>query len=144
VTESGGDPGPISVPALAPADAELVERARSVMRRRFRPGYHHVAAALRTTTGQVFEGIHLEATVGRIAVCAEAIALGSAALAGDTDVDLIVAVDRNGNVVSPCGMCREMLLDFAPRARVIIPETGGETIVAAEALLPSKYRRRHD
>jgi cytidine deaminase len=132
------------VPALQPPDAELVERARAVMRRCFRPGYHHVAAALRTTAGQVFEGIHLEATVGRIAVCAEAIALGSAALAGDTDVDLIVAVDRNGNVVSPCGMCREMLLDFAPGARVIVPGTGGETIVAAETLLPSKYRRRHD
>ena len=137
---SHGEPGA----TLEPADAELVERARALMRRRYRPGYHHVASALRTTTGQVFEGVHLEASVGRIAVCAEAIALGSAALAGDTDVDLIVAVDRNGNVVSPCGMCREMILDFAPSARFVVPSPGGETVVAAEALLPSKYRRRRN
>lgn len=133
-----------ATPTLDPTDAELIERARAVMRRLFRPGYHHVASALRTTTGQVFEGIHLEASVGRIAVCAEAIALGSAALAGDTDIDLIVAVDRDGKVVSPCGMCREMLLDFAPAARVVIPSPGGETVVSAESLLPSKYRRRHN
>lgn len=114
------------------------------MRRCFRPGYHHVAAALRTTSRTIFEGVHLEATVGRIAVCAEAIAVGSAALAGDTDIDLIVAVDRNGNVLAPCGMCREMVLDFAPGARVIIPSPEGEAVVSAESLLPSKYRRRHD
>lgn len=135
---------PQPAPSLGPADAELVERARTVMRRTFRPGYHHVASALRTTSGQVFEGVHLEASVGRIAVCAEAIAVGMAALAGDTEIDVIVAVDRNGNVISPCGMCREMILDFAPGARVIIPLPDAEGVVAAESLLPSKYRRRHD
>jgi cytidine deaminase len=48
---------------------------------------------MRTRSGRVFTGVHLEANVGRIAACAEAVAPGRAATeAGDTDVDTVVAV----------------------------------------------------
>ena len=76
--------------------------------------------------------MHLEATVGRIALCAEAVALGRAATeAGDTEVDTIVAVyhpgpdaaDQTARVVAPCGMCRELIADYAPNARVLVPAT---------------------
>ena len=88
--------------------------------------------------------VNLDATVGRAAICAEAVALGEAVMAGDT-VDLVVAVrqprpDEAGGpqVVSPCGLCRELLLDYAPEAEVIVP---GQGRVALRSLLPSPYRR---
>ena len=62
--------------------------------------YHHIGAALQTKSGQVFSAVHIEATVGRIAVCAEAVAIGMAATAGDTEIEMIVAVNRVGQVVS--------------------------------------------
>jgi cytidine deaminase len=72
---------------LTPQDHALVERARAVIRDRYREGWHCVGAALRTQHGLVFTGVHLEANVGRIAVCAEAVALGRAATeAGDTQI----------------------------------------------------------
>jgi cytidine deaminase len=63
--------------ALQSPDLELIEAARSIIRERFKPNFHHVGAALRTQSGQIFAAVHLEANVGRIAVCAEAIALGN-------------------------------------------------------------------
>lgn len=129
---------------IQPDDEKLLDLARELARTRFRQDAHHVFAAIRTTSGAIFPGVHLEATVGRIAVCAEAVALGNAAVAGDTAVETVVAVNRNGDVVSPCGMCRELILDYAPNAEVIIFEPPGLERVALTSLLPNKYRRLHD
>lgn len=91
----------------------------------------------------MFSAVHLEATVGRIAVCAEAVALGMAAAAGDTDVAMIVAVNQAGAVVAPCGMCRELISDYAPDALVIVPGSHPDrpTVAPIGQLLPNKYRR---
>ncbi|MCU0805407.1 MAG: hypothetical protein MUF79_10020 [Burkholderiales bacterium] len=125
-----------------PSDAEsLIEAARAMLASRRRSGRHYVGAALRTGAGRVFSAVNLGATVGRASVCAEAIALGMAAAAGDTDVDLVVAVNERGAVVSPCGLCRENLSDFAPAARVIVPEGEGVAVVPIAALLPNKFAK---
>jgi cytidine deaminase len=129
---------------LALRHYELIEAARAILRVRFKQGYHEVGAALRTKSGRVFSAVHVEAYVGRIAVCAEGIAIGMAAAAGDTDIESIVAVDRHGNAASPCGMCRELISDYAPEALVIVSsEADGQPVaVKVGELLPSKYRRR--
>ena len=62
-----------------------------------------------------------------------------AAVDGDSDIEIIVAVDRLGNVISPCGMCRELISDYAPDAGVIVPSGQGEAIVPIAELLPIKY-----
>jgi cytidine deaminase len=120
------------------SDKELIEEARCIIFKRFKEDYHHVGAALRTKSGKIFSAVHLEAYVGRVAVCAEAIAIGMAAAEGDTEIEIIVAVDRQGKVVSPCGMCRELISDYAPSCRVIITENESTTIYE---LLPRKYQR---
>ncbi len=118
---------------------ELINVASQLIAARFKPNYHHIGAALQTKSGQVFCAVHIEATVGRIAVCAEAVAIGMAATAGDTEIEMIVAVNRVGQVVSPCGMCRELIADYAPDARVIVPGEAGPMLVAIGDLLPNKY-----
>ena len=123
--------------SISEADQELVEAARAIIKARFKQDWHHVGAALRTRSGRVFSAVHLEANVGRIAVCAEAVALGMAAAAGDTDVETCVAVNELGEVVSPCGMCRELLSDYAPACHVILSET---RVVPVSELLPDKYK----
>jgi cytidine deaminase len=122
---------------------ELIEAARAILRLRFKQGYHEVGAALRTKRGRVFSAVHLEAYVGRIAICAEGIAIGMAEAAGDTDVEAIVAVDRHGNVASPCGMCRELISDYSPEALVSVPSAadGQPVAVRVGELLPRKFRR---
>ncbi len=134
---------------LAAEDRALVDIARALIRERYIENRHHIAAALRTKSGKIHSGIHLDTYVGRASVCAEAVAVGTAMAAGDRDIAAIVSVrhprPRDSNqdiqVVSPCGICREMLADFAPDCRVIVPKDGGLVAVAPAALLPNKYFR---
>lgn len=117
---------------------QLIESARAIIAARFKQDYHHIGCALRTRSGQVFSAVHLEANVGRIAVCAEAVAIGMAAAAGDTEIETIVAVDPKGNIVSPCGMCRELISDYSADCSVILSEN---VAVPVLELLPHKYAR---
>ena len=98
----------------------------------------------------IYTGVNLDAYLGRMAVCAEAVALGRAVTeAGETGIDAIVAVrhpepsepDQAIVVVSPCGSCRELIWDYDRKARVIVPTTEGPAIAAIDELLPNKYRR---
>lgn len=122
-------------------DSDLIETARTLIRARFIEGKHHIGAALRTKGRGIYSGVHLEATVGRIAVCAEAVAMGAAATHGDTEIDTIVAVNELGAIVSPCGMCRELISDYSRDATVIVASPPGFRKVPVLALLPDKYNR---
>lgn len=134
---------------LTDKDHELVESAMEAIRRGYRKGWHHIGAALRSEDGKVFTSIHMEANVGRIAVCAEPIALANAVMAGKEKFDTIVAVQhpkpekgRNDfRVVSPCGMCREIMTDYDPGVKVIIEEEGKLRKVLMADLLPYKFSR---
>ena len=113
--------------------------------RHYRPFWHTVAAALRGQDGRVWTGVHLGATVGRLSICAEAVAFGRAVLEGDGTIATAVAVrhpkpDEDGElaVVPPCGACRELFLDYSPEALVILP---GLVKLPVRALLPLPYRR---
>ena len=43
--------------------------------------------------------------------------------------------------MSPCGACRELIFDYDPKARVIVPNGEAPGVVAIADLLPNKYRR---
>jgi cytidine deaminase len=138
---------------LSKADRELIEAARMAIEARYRNDWQEVGAAMRTRDGRVVTGVNLDAYLGRMAVCAEAVALGRAITdLGEGGIDTIVAVrhpkpsesDRNVAVVSPCGSCRELIWDSDRNARVIVPGKNGPTIASIEELLPNKYRRERN
>jgi cytidine deaminase len=131
-------------PPLAEADRVLVDAARRIIALRRKPEWHSVGCALRTRSGRVFTSVHVGAYVGRIDVCAEAIAIGMGAAEGDTDIETIVAVNKEGHVVAPCGMCRELIADYGPGANVIVPGPEGDHVVPIATLLPNKYTRHDD
>jgi len=139
----------MSTDELTAEDHALIETARAVIRARYIENRHHIAAVLRTRSGKVHTGLHLDTYVGRASVCAEAVAVGTAMAAGDRDIVAIVSVrhprpseaNQTIQVVSPCGICREMLTDFAPDCRVIVPKDGSLIRVGPRDLLPNKYFR---
>ncbi len=120
-------------------DLQLIEAARSIIALRSKPEAHEVGAALRTRSGKLFAAVNVKANVGRVSICAEAVAIGMAASAGDTDIERIVAVDQKGRIISPCGMCREMISDYAPQAEVIVSGGDGMEILKVADLLPHKF-----
>lgn len=127
---------------------ELIERARTLLKSRYCKTGHHsvVAAALMTKSGQVFVALNAGTTQPSIATCAEIIAIGMAfTVDPNMEVDMIVAVrDPEAYVISPCGKCREYIVDYGPNARVIVPadNADGFDIVSAVDLIPNKYKKR--
>ena len=135
---------------LSKKDQELIEAARAAIKSRYRDEWQEVGAALRTRDGRVMTGVNIDAYLGRMAVCAEAVAIGRLITeVGDVGIETIVAVrhpeprekDQTIAVVSPCGSCRELIHDYAPNARVIVPNGKTPTAVSIGALLPNKYSR---
>jgi cytidine deaminase len=135
---------------LSDPDQDLIAAATDAIKRRYRNDWQEVGAALRTRDGRVYTGVNLDAYLGRMAVCAEAVALGRAVTeTGERGIDMIVAVRHAGPtepeqviaVVSPCGSCRELIWDYDRHARVIVPGPSGPTIAAIGDLLPNKYSR---
>jgi len=135
---------------LSKADKELIAAAAAAIKRRYRDDWQEVGSALRTRSGKIFTGVNLDAYLGRMAVCAEAVALGHAVVdLGDTGIETIVAVrhpapgekDQTVAVVSPCGACRELIFDYDPNAHVIVPNGKSPAVVPIGDLLPNKYNR---
>ena len=135
---------------LTEADQALIAAARNMITRLYQENRHHIGAAVRTKSGRIHTAVHLDTYVGRASVCAEAVAIGKAISEGDHEIECIVSVrhprpretNREIQVVSPCGICREMLNDFARDCTVIIPADGGLARVPVAELLPNKYNRK--
>lgn len=118
----------------------LIDAATEVLRKNFDPVKHSVGAAVLCASGQIYTGVSLESS--GYGVCAEPIALGAALSNGDRRILAVVAVCNRGSgytVLSPCGNCRQMLLDYAPEADVIYKDLNGVATRKAKELLPGAY-----
>ncbi len=132
---------------LGPGDEELIKVA-SLARQRAHAPYskYRVGAAIRTARNKVHAGANVENASYGLTVCAERTAVFAAVNAGDTKLDTIAIVIDGDRLPSPCGACRQVLAEFAPRMRVVLATTGGlrrETTLAdllPDAFLPEDLR----
>ncbi len=105
-------------------DAEVLRHAIDASDRLYVKGVQEVGAAVRTSKGKIFSGIHFETSTGFATVCGEIAAICCMVSAGHRDLATIAAVwrDQGGNhfLLPPCGRCREVISDFNPDAWVIV------------------------
>jgi cytidine deaminase len=80
-----------------------------------------------TADGSVFTGCNVENASYGLTVCAERVAVMTAIAAGAKDIVKIAVVTSNSPPLAPCGACRQVLVEFAPRAEVLSISTKGET-----------------
>lgn len=114
----------------------LIEMAKNLIAKRFKEGHHHTVSALRTRAGKMYVGIQVKSRMPKATICAEAAAIASAACEGDVDIESIVVINRYGRIIPPCGVCRELILEYSPDAEVIVPGSSGGKPMAIEKLLP--------
>lgn len=124
---------------------ELLAAAEAALERAFRAQQHTVGCAVQAGSGKIYGGVNIKAC--GYGPCAEPIALGAAFTAGEHAITGIVAVRRKERgdgyrIVSPCGNCRQLLVDYAPEALVIYAEHGEMKSARAVDLLPGYYRTR--
>lgn len=102
-------------------------------------GIHTVGAAVLAADRRMVAGVNLYHFTG--GPCAELVALGAARAAGVREILAIVAVGSGGRgVLAPCGRDRQVLLDYHPGCRVLVPTDHGTRSVLVGDLLPGSYR----
>ena len=72
-----------------------------------------VAAAVESVSGNIYVGVCID-TACTLGVCAERNAMFHMITNGENDIRRVIAVDRNGKVIPPCGACREFMTQLMP------------------------------
>ena len=122
----------------------LIEQACAAANLAYIPYSNYpVGAALLSTDGTVYTGCNVENASFPVTICAERVALVKAVSEGVREFSAIAVVTRNAG--SPCGMCRQMMYEFAPQLRVIIADMDGNVVFddALAKLLPLGFSPNH-
>ncbi|MEM6971852.1 MAG: cytidine deaminase [Pseudomonadota bacterium] len=122
---------------------DALAAARALITARASEGRHHVAATLITTSGRAHTAVNTDSILGRAAICAEAVALGMACAAeSGAEIAFAVAVNRRLEIIPPCGLCRELMLDYSSDALIAVADdsAAGFRAVPLAELMPSAYK----
>ncbi|MCL6524602.1 MAG: cytidine deaminase [Thermoflavifilum sp.] len=146
--------------ALTPADRHLLQKARETTRKAYAPySFFQVGAAILLQNGQVICGANQENASFPAGICAERVALSAASALYPGIIIQALAVsylpvsketgmplsEKANHPISPCGICRQSLLEYEQRQdhpiRIILGGMRGEIIVipTATSLLPFSF-----
>ena len=82
-----------------------------------------VGAALLTKRGEIIGGANVESASYGLTCCAERIALFKALTEGKKDFVAVAVVAHWDGGPMPCGACRQLLAEYAPKAKVFIADS---------------------
>ncbi len=100
-----------------------------------------VGAALLAKSGRVYTGCNVENASYGLSICAERTAVFKAVSEGERDFEAIAVVTEKG--VTPCGACRQVLLEFGDDIQVIVANGAGEyRIFGLQELLPEAFNSK--
>ena len=137
---------------LRKEDAELLAKARAVTKQAYAPySNFFVGAVARLNNGQAVSGTNQENASYPVGICAERVLLGNAAtLYPGVSIDtLAISYDskevQSDHPISPCGMCRQALLEYETRTekpiRLILAGQKGKIYIVntVKFLLPFAF-----
>ena len=101
-----------------------------------------VGAALLAKSGRVYTGCNVENASYGLSICAERVAVFKAISEGERDFEALAVVTEKG--VTPCGACRQVLIEFGEDIQVIVANGAGEyRIFGLRELLPEAFTPKH-
>lgn len=118
----------------------LVARAVEAAGHAYAPYSHYsVGAALLAQSGIIYGGCNVENASYPASICGERSALVKAVSEGERRFVAIAIATRNAG--SPCGICRQMLYEFAPHLWIILADLHGQihTELLLSDLLPRGF-----
>jgi cytidine deaminase len=143
-----------SIDELGSEDTWLLNEAREVTQNAYAPySNFYVGAVAKLTNGEIVAGTNQENASYPVGICAERVLLGNAAtLYPGISIDTIaVSYDsqeiKSDHPISPCGMCRQSLLEYETRVnkpiRLILAGQQGKVYVlnTARYLLPFAFSK---
>ena len=126
---------------MRPDHQMLVAAAREARERAYAPySRFAVGAAALTASGRIFPGCNIENAAYPACLCAERVALVSAYAAGEHEIVALAVVADTPGPPSPCGTCRQVILELAPRCVITLANMRGDTLqTTPDALLPGGF-----
>lgn len=120
---------------------ELKAAATAMLDRAYVPYSHFpVGAALECSDGAVFTGCNVENASYPAGLCAERNAIFHAVAEGHTSFLRIVVAGRSEDFCVPCGVCRQVMREFAPNLEIIcLNAAGEERVFTLPELLPHSF-----
>ncbi|MFB6244092.1 MAG: cytidine deaminase [Halobaculum sp.] len=107
----------------------LVEAAESALSSAHVPySEYRVGAALETTDGEVFVGCNIENANYSNSLHAEEVAISEAVKRGHTEFERLAVVSGARDGVTPCGMCRQTLVEFCSESLPVVCVDGEEHV----------------
>lgn len=95
-----------------------------------------VSAAILTKSGNVYLGVCIDTCSG-LGMCAERNAMANMLTHGESEIDKVVAVMPDGRVGSPCGACREFMMQLdknSPNIQILLNLDTEETVSLGELM----------
>lgn len=139
---------------LTEEDAWLLTEARSVTEQAYAPySNFHVGAVAILDNGEIVAGTNQENASYPVGICAERVLLGSVATLHPNIPVKSIAISYNSDEIksdhpiSPCGMCRQALLEYETRLkqpiRLILGGMEGKVYIikTATQLLPFAFTK---
>lgn len=125
---------------------EMLELARGVRARAYAPySKYRVGAVLKGANGKLYAGCNVENAAYPQGCCAEASAISVMVADGETRIAEILVMGPGGEVVTPCGGCRQKLREFSPDAAPVYlcDDTGLRRTVSFGELYPFSFDAGH-
>lgn len=119
----------------------LIQKALEARKNSYSPySQFAVGTALEAEDGAIYTGCNVENASYGLSICAERTALVKAISQGAKKFKRLAIVADTQEPVTPCGMCRQMLMEFSPEMEIILANTQGksETTTLAK-LLPKAF-----
>lgn len=101
-----------------------------------------VAAAIESELGNIYVGVCID-TCSSLGMCAERAAIANMLTHGESRIRRVVAVMSNGKVGSPCGACREFMMQLDKNSSniEILLDADSKSTVTLGAICPDWWGR---
>ena len=98
----------------------LVDAAKKARSRAYSPySGVKIGAAVLASDGRIFSGANVENSSYGLSCCAERTAIFRAVSEGAKDLVAIAVVGKSEGFTRPCGACRQVMVEFNPRMKVL-------------------------
>jgi cytidine deaminase len=124
-------------------EKELIKKALSAMKNAYVPySKFPVGACAVNADGEEITGSNIENASYGLTVCAERVSLFKAYSEGKRDIVALAVAAEVEEPVSPCGACRQVILELAPKATVYLTNKDGSKVkkMTVEELLPYGFK----
>ena len=119
---------------------ELRDVANESMKQAYAPYSNFpVGAAALTTDGRIVAGCNVENASYGLGLCAECSMVSNLMMTGGGKLVAFTCVDGHGNVLMPCGRCRQLLFEHSAPGMVLETVSGLKTI---DEVIPDAFGPR--